>query len=106
CYDRAFLAQLEWCRDVAVQFIADCADAIETAGRAASPDGEHLAYDIVGFSSTFQQNIPSLALARELKRRHPGVKILFGGANCEDEMGRELHRSFPFLDVVCSGEAD
>src|SRR5262245_43056721 len=63
-------------------------------------------YDIVGFTSTFEQNIASLALARRLKDAHPDLLIVFGGANWEGEMGEELHRRFPFVDVVCSGEAD
>jgi ribosomal peptide maturation radical SAM protein 1 len=60
----------------------------------------------VGFSSTFAQHAASLALARRLKDRAPGVPIVFGGANCEGDMGRETARSFPFVDAVVSGEAD
>lgn len=63
-------------------------------------------YDAAGFTSTFEQNIASLALARRLKARWPDLKILFGGANWEGEMGRELHARFPFVDMVCQGEAD
>jgi ribosomal peptide maturation radical SAM protein 1 len=63
-------------------------------------------YDVVGFTSTFEQNIASLALARRVKQAFPGLQIAFGGANWEDEMGRELHARFGFIDYVCSGEAD
>ncbi|MCC6617269.1 MAG: RiPP maturation radical SAM C-methyltransferase [Anaerolineae bacterium] len=63
-------------------------------------------YAIVGFTSTFEQNIASLALARQLKARYPQMTIVFGGANWEGEMGCELHRQFTFVDYVCSGEAD
>jgi ribosomal peptide maturation radical SAM protein 1 len=63
-------------------------------------------YDVVGFTSTFEQNIPSLALARRVKAAFPEVRIAFGGANWEGEMGQALHRGFDFVDVVCSGEAD
>ena len=63
-------------------------------------------YRAVGFTSTFEQNIASLALAQRVKERHPGLAIIFGGANWEGEMGMELHRQFPFVDFVCSGEAD
>jgi ribosomal peptide maturation radical SAM protein 1 len=62
--------------------------------------------DIVGFTSTFEQNIASLALARRIKAAHPGIVTVFGGANWEGEMGEELARQFPFVDVACSGEAD
>ena len=63
-------------------------------------------YDLVGFTSTFEQNIASLALAKRLKERYPRLRIVFGGANWEGEMGLELHRAFPFVDYVCSGEAE
>lgn len=70
----------------------------------AAHDWRHI--DIVGFTSTFTQNIASLALARQLKSRFPHLKIVFGGANWEGEMGEELHRQFGFVDFVCQGEAD
>ena len=63
-------------------------------------------YAVVGFTSTFEQNIASLALAKRLKQKHPRISIVFGGANWEAEMGQELHRRFPFVDYVCSGEAE
>jgi ribosomal peptide maturation radical SAM protein 1 len=63
-------------------------------------------YDVVGFTSTFEQNIASLALARRIKARQPDAYVVFGGANWEGEMGQELHRRFAFVDAVCSGEAD
>jgi ribosomal peptide maturation radical SAM protein 1 len=63
-------------------------------------------YGIVGFTSTFEQNVASLALARLVKRLHPEIAIVFGGANCEADMGIELHRQFSFVDYVCSGEGD
>jgi len=62
--------------------------------------------DLVGFSSTFQQNVPSLALAQQLKREQPSLPILFGGGNCELPMGPALHRNFSFIDYVVSGEAE
>jgi ribosomal peptide maturation radical SAM protein 1 len=63
-------------------------------------------YALVGFTSTFEQNIASLALAQQLKAHYPSLKIVFGGANWEGEMGQALHHHFPFVDYVCSGEAD
>lgn len=63
-------------------------------------------YAIVGFTSTFEQNISSLALAQRIKSAHPDIAIAFGGANWEGEMGQELHRQFPFVDYVCPGEAE
>jgi ribosomal peptide maturation radical SAM protein 1 len=63
-------------------------------------------YRIVGFSTMFEQNLASLALAKRIKHRWPETIIVFGGANCEGQMGLELHRQFPFVDYVCSGEGD
>lgn len=64
------------------------------------------AYDLVGFTTTFQQNVASLALARKLKASFPHLFIVFGGANCEGEMGKAMIRLFPFVDAICSGEGD
>lgn len=64
------------------------------------------AYDIIGFTSMFEQNLSSLLLARSIKQRYPEKTIIMGGANCEREMGVELHHRFPEIDYVCSGEAD
>jgi ribosomal peptide maturation radical SAM protein 1 len=63
-------------------------------------------YQVVGFTSTFEQNIASLALAKRIKAKYPAIKIVFGGANWEGEMGIALHGAFDFIDYVCSGEAD
>lgn len=63
---------------------------------------------IVGFSTSFQQNIASLALAQELRRRAgpDELAILFGGANCEADMGAALAENFAFIDHVVSGEVE
>ena len=92
---RALLDVICRVRDGAGAFLDDC--------MASVPWGQ---YDVVGFSSTFQQNIPSLALAKRIKAAWPDKIIVFGGANCEGEMGLELHRQFPFVDYVCRGESD
>lgn len=63
-------------------------------------------YDLVGFTSTFQQQTASLALARRLKDAWPHLVIVFGGANCDGDMGRSLFDNFLFVDAVWNGEAD
>jgi ribosomal peptide maturation radical SAM protein 1 len=63
-------------------------------------------YTLVGFTSTFEQNLAALSLAQRLKRRQPQLKIALGGANCEAGMGLELARQYRFLDLVCTGEAE
>lgn len=61
--------------------------------------------DVVGFSSSFAQTIPSLAMARMLRERNPGQLILLGGANCEGVMGRALARVVQNIDLIFSGPA-
>jgi len=63
-------------------------------------------YTVIGFSTTFAQNLSSLALARRIKDIWSDKIVVFGGGNCEGEMGIELHRRFPFIDYICSGESD
>lgn len=61
---------------------------------------------IIGFTAMFGQNISSLALARRIKQEIPGSIIIFGGANCDGEMGEALLRNFDQIDYVVSGEAE
>lgn len=61
---------------------------------------------VVGFSSTFQQNAASFALARRLKQRYPHIVTVFGGANFDDDMGPELVRTVDCIDVAVIGEGD
>jgi ribosomal peptide maturation radical SAM protein 1 len=73
----------------------------EAADRVLAGDPE-----LVGLSSTFEQNIPSLALARVLKQRRPDLPIVLGGGNCDDAMGAALHRNFSDIDFVVRGEGE
>lgn len=94
-FSEDYLGQLERARNLTPAFIQECANQIDFSQ-----------YDIVGLTSSFEQNMATLAMAQEIKRRAPEIVTVFGGANFESEMGVELHRRFPFIDVVCSGEAD
>ena len=82
-------------RDRCTEFTQWCADEI------AWDD-----YDVIGFTSMFSQTIPSLALARRIRDRHPSIPLLFGGANFHDEMGVALHQYFDEIDLACLGEGD
>ena len=93
--DEEFIAQLPVLREQAGEYIESCLQAVSWDD-----------YDVIGFTSTFAQNMSSLALAKRIKESYPNKLIVFGGANCEDEMGMELHHRFPFIDFVCSGESD
>lgn len=91
--DREFCFDLR--RRVLPAFIESCLTAVDWSR-----------YGVVGFSSTFQQNVACLALARRIKECFPAINIVFGGANMESEMGPEYARAFPFIDYVVSGEGD
>lgn len=91
----ADLTTIRHARSRAEKFLRSCFEAVDWQ-----------AFDVIGFTTTFAQNAASLALAQRIKEAHPSCRIVFGGANCEGEMGLALHRSFPFVDYVCAGEAD
>ena len=63
-------------------------------------------YDVVGFTSTFDQNVASLSLAKLIKDVYPHVRIVFGGANFDGEMGLEHFRVSPWIDYVVIGEGE
>jgi ribosomal peptide maturation radical SAM protein 1 len=69
----------------------------------AVPWGE---FRVVGFTSTFQQNAASIALAERIKRQFPEVVVLFGGANFDGPMGLEFVRVVRAIDYAIQGEAD
>ena len=63
--------------------------------------------DVVGFTATFNQAMPSLALANRLKRARPSIEVIVGGASFDGAMGAEYHRALPHdIDHVFIGEAE
>jgi ribosomal peptide maturation radical SAM protein 1 len=82
-------------RKVATKYLDDCARRIAA-----------YAPRVVGFTTTFHQTCASLAVAKRLKALPDPPLIVFGGANCEGEMGLQLLQSFPWIDYVCCGESD
>jgi ribosomal peptide maturation radical SAM protein 1 len=93
--DQAAIARVLQVRSLARPFLDHCLTAIRWED-----------YSLVGFTSTFEQNLASLALATRVKQAYPHVATVFGGGNWEGEMGVELHRQFRCVDFVCSGEAE
>jgi len=91
--DASYLAELR--QEILPRFIEECLQGVRWEQ-----------YRVVGFSSTFQQQVASLALARRIKERHPEITIVFGGANLEGDMGVEQVRAFPFIDYSVIGEGD
>jgi ribosomal peptide maturation radical SAM protein 1 len=63
-------------------------------------------YDVVGFSVMFQQLNASLRLGRLIKKRHPNVRVVFGGSAMEVPMGQPVLDRHGWLDAVFSGYAE
>lgn len=61
---------------------------------------------VVGFSCTFAQRTPSLVLAKILKMKDPGLKIVFGGTYMDGIMGEALIKTFPWVDAVVRGDGE
>ncbi len=82
-------------RPLVPEYLASVADRVVGGG-----------HDVVGFTTSFMQTRPSVALAKILKERAPATRIAFGGANVFGPPGRALLESFPDVDLVCHGEAE
>ncbi|MBI3181282.1 MAG: RiPP maturation radical SAM protein 1 [Myxococcales bacterium] len=63
-------------------------------------------FELIGFSVCFQQMLASLAMARWLKKKHPDIPIVFGGATFEDDIAHEVLRGSPQVDFVHCGDAE
>ena len=94
-FSDSMLARLLCMREQVEPFLVHCLQSVQWSD-----------YTLVGFTSVFQQNIASLALAARVKQKYPNITIAFGGANWEDVMGAALQEQFPFVDLAFSGEAD
>jgi len=62
-------------------------------------------YDAVGFTSSFQQNMACLSLAKRIKGKWKNY-ILMGGANCYGVMANAIIKEFSYIDAVCNGEGE
>jgi ribosomal peptide maturation radical SAM protein 1 len=84
-------------REQAGQFVESCVDHIVSI----SPR-------VLGFSLMFCQVCASLAVARRVKERlgANGLKVVFGGSDCEGIMGYTMLKAFPCIDYVCCGEGE
>jgi len=61
---------------------------------------------VVGFSSVFEQNVSSVALARAVRARLPDTPLLLGGANAAAPMGAAIADATDVFDLVVGGEAE
>jgi ribosomal peptide maturation radical SAM protein 1 len=81
--------------ELAVPFISDLVERIV-----------RLEPDVVGFTTSVQQNLAALAAAKRIKELAPRTVTVFGGANCDGVQGEALHRNFDFVDFVVRGEGE
>ena len=63
-------------------------------------------YVLVGFTCLYGQTIPSLSLARLIRRRYPDVLLALGGACVCQPVGSAIQRSFPEIDAVAYGDGE
>lgn len=61
---------------------------------------------VIGFTTTFSQNGPTLAVAERLRAQGYTGTIVLGGSNCEGPMGRTLLAKFPAVDAVVDGPGE
>lgn len=61
--------------------------------------------ELVGFSNTFNL-LPSVAIARSLRRNSPKTKIAFGGGLCDGPLAATIGATFPEIDFLCQGEGE
>jgi ribosomal peptide maturation radical SAM protein 1 len=59
--------------------------------------------ELVGLTTSFNQSIASIWIARLIKARLPNVKIVLGGAACSEPMGQRILEGYPEIDYVVSG---
>jgi ribosomal peptide maturation radical SAM protein 1 len=79
----------------APEFIEYCAETVDWSR-----------FSLIGFSVVFQQTLASLALAKAIKQRCPGIPIVFGGASLEDDIADEIMRECPQVDYIHCGDAE
>lgn len=63
-------------------------------------------YRLFGFSVCFFQLLPSLYLARRIKKTWPDLPIVFGGSSCSGAVGLSLFNHFPEIDYLVDGEGE
>lgn len=90
-----YKVSVEWLLQAIETWLADVASVV-TRG----------AYDVVGFSTTFEQNNGVAVLAAKCRQVLPQTKLVVGGANCDGAMASAIKRFIPEIDVVFSGESE
>jgi anaerobic magnesium-protoporphyrin IX monomethyl ester cyclase len=61
---------------------------------------------VVGFTVMGNTAIASLMTARELRRRAPDVRVIFGGPGCHEGTNEEIYLASGWVDAVVMGEGE
>jgi ribosomal peptide maturation radical SAM protein 1 len=93
--DEPTIALIDALREVAEQHVVDTTAVLLDAAPA-----------VIGFTSTFSQNGPTLAVVGRLRAQGYSGTIVLGGSNCEGPMGRALLRNFTTVDAVVDGPGE
>jgi len=63
-------------------------------------------FDIIGFTLNYGQFLPSLAIAKKIKEKHPEKIIVLGGSTPINELGEKILSIFKYVDFIVSGEGE
>jgi len=63
-------------------------------------------YGIIGFTLNYGQFLPSLAIAKKIKKLHPEKKIIFGGSRTVGKLGLKVLETFDYVDFIVSGDGE
>lgn len=63
----------------------------------------HARPTLVGITTSLNQLLPAVWLARTIKRHFPKVRVVLGGSACAEPMGQRVLESYPEVDFVVSG---
>ncbi len=63
-------------------------------------------YDLVGFTTSYQQLFSSLIIAKSLKDDFPNIKTIIGGRLVSGDLGLSILKVFPQIDYCVDGEGE
>ncbi|HEY2404443.1 MAG TPA: RiPP maturation radical SAM C-methyltransferase [Polyangiaceae bacterium] len=62
--------------------------------------------DVIGLTTSLNQLMAALWLAKLVKQHVPQARVVLGGASCTDPMGRQILAAYPYVDLVVSGAGE
>ena len=63
-------------------------------------------YKVIGCTTSFEQTNSSIALINQVKRSHPEIITILGGANCQEVLAEGILSLSNNIDYVFSGESE